>query len=166
MGLNNGILDQASVVLSKQDDLFYLDTDNDGYQLLPLNNMPRFEIGIIFSGFVDFYKERQTSMIMMHHEPSIPALQRTGVVAFDADYRVLELQEKPQEPKTHYAVPPFYIYKKEDIPLIKQSIEEGCNTDAPGSLAGYLIRKTSFHVWEMPGKRHDIGTLETYNQLK
>lgn len=119
-----------------------------------------------FSGFVEFFKEKQTSMIMMHHEPSIPALQRTGVVSFDSDYRVLELQEKPQSPKTHYAVPPFYIYKKEDIPLIKQSIEEGCNTDAPGSLAGYLIRKTPFHVWEMPGKRHDIGTLDTYNQLK
>lgn len=51
VGLNNGILDQACVVLSEQDNLLYLDTDNNDYKLLPLsNNMPPFEIGIIFSG--------------------------------------------------------------------------------------------------------------------
>ena len=51
VGLNNGILDQACVVLSKKDNLLYLDTDTNDYRLLPLaNNMPEFEIGIIFSG--------------------------------------------------------------------------------------------------------------------
>ena len=51
VGLNNGILDQACVVLSKSDNLLYLDTDTNDYQLLPLsNNMPDFEIGIVFSG--------------------------------------------------------------------------------------------------------------------
>ena len=51
IGLNNGILDQACVVLSEKNSLLYLDTDNNDYQLLPLNNkMPAFEIGIIFSG--------------------------------------------------------------------------------------------------------------------
>ena len=51
VGLNNGILDQACVVLSKKDNLLYLDTDTNDYQLLPLSNkMPEFEVGIIFSG--------------------------------------------------------------------------------------------------------------------
>lgn len=51
VGLSNGILDQACVVLSEQDNLLYLDTDNTDYKLLPLNHyMPDFKIGIIFSG--------------------------------------------------------------------------------------------------------------------
>ena len=51
VGLNNGILDQASVVLSEKDNLLYLDTDTNDYSLLPLSNeMPAFEVGIIFSG--------------------------------------------------------------------------------------------------------------------
>jgi len=51
VGLNNGILDQACVVLSEKDNLLYLDTDTNDYQLLPLTkSMPEFEIGIIFSG--------------------------------------------------------------------------------------------------------------------
>ena len=51
VGLNNGILDQASVVLSEKDNLLYLDTDTNDYCLLPLSHeMPAFEIGIVFSG--------------------------------------------------------------------------------------------------------------------
>ncbi len=51
VGLNNGILDQASVVLSEKDNLLYLDTDNNDYRLLPTSHdMPAFEVGIIFSG--------------------------------------------------------------------------------------------------------------------
>jgi Galactokinase len=51
VGLNNGILDQSCVVLSEKESLLYLDTDNEDYKLLPMNNaMPPFELGIIFSG--------------------------------------------------------------------------------------------------------------------
>lgn len=51
VGLNNWILDQSCVVLCEKDNLLYLDTDTTDYQLYPLaNNMPEFEIGIIFSG--------------------------------------------------------------------------------------------------------------------
>lgn len=51
VGLNNGILDQACVVLSEKDNLLYLDTDTNEYQLLPVHQeMPPFEIGIFFSG--------------------------------------------------------------------------------------------------------------------
>ncbi len=51
IGLNNGILDQACVVLGKENHLLYLDTDNNDFQLLPSkNSMPAFELGIVFSG--------------------------------------------------------------------------------------------------------------------
>jgi len=51
VGLNNGILDQACVVLSEKDNLLYLDTDTNDYQLLPkANDMSEFEVGVIFSG--------------------------------------------------------------------------------------------------------------------
>ncbi|MDR1652563.1 MAG: galactokinase [Prevotellaceae bacterium] len=51
VGLNNGVLDQACVTLSKKNHLLYFDTDNNNYRLLPKNaEMPEFEIGIFFSG--------------------------------------------------------------------------------------------------------------------
>ena len=117
-------------------------------------------------GFVEEFKKKGTSMIMCHYEPEIYKLQRTGVIEVDGDMKVLQMQEKPQEPVSHWAVPPFYIYRREDLPLIKGAIEGGCGFDAPGNLAHYLVDRTEIHAWKMPAGRFDIGSLDTYEQAK
>ena len=51
IGLNNGILDQACIVLGRKDGLLFLDCDSNEYRIIKRNpNMPEFEIGIFFSG--------------------------------------------------------------------------------------------------------------------
>ena len=117
-------------------------------------------------GFVEEFKKKGTSMIMCHYEPEIYKLQRTGVIEVDDGMKVLQMQEKPQEPVSHWAVPPFYIYRREDLPLIKGAIEGGCGFDAPGNLAHYLVDRTEIHAWKMPAGRFDIGSLDTYEQAK
>lgn len=119
-----------------------------------------------FRGFVEAFKEKNTSMIMCHHEPEIYKLQRTGVIEVDDDMKVLQMQEKPEVPVSHWAVPPFYIYRKEDLPLVRGSIAHGCGSDAPGNLAHYLADRTTLHAWPMPGGRFDIGSLDTYEEAK
>ena len=119
-----------------------------------------------FRGFVDAFHQRGTSMIMCHHEPEIYKLQRTGVIEVDAQMRVLQMQEKPEVPVSHWAVPPFYIYRKEDLPLILTALSNGCGSDAPGNLAHYLVDRTPVHAWPMPGTRFDIGSLDTYEEAR
>lgn len=75
-------------------------------------------------------------------------------------------EEKPKEPKGNHAVPPFYFYKKEDISRIKEALEDGCNSDAPGSFAAWLSGKVPMYAYVMPGKRYDIGDLESYERVK
>lgn len=115
-----------------------------------------------FQEFVDFAREKGTSCIMCHEQPSIEKLQRTGVVELDADMRVLGMEEKPQVPKSHWAVPPFYIYLKKDLPLVRESVANGCGKDAPGNLAHYMVENTTMHAWPMSAGRFDIGSLDTY----
>ena len=119
-----------------------------------------------FKGFVEEFHRKGTSMIMCHHEPELYKLQRTGVIEVDADMRVLQMQEKPQVPVSHWAVPPFYIYRREDLDLVRHAVENGCGADAPGNLAHYLVDKTTLHAWPMPGGRFDIGSLDTYEEAK
>ena len=119
-----------------------------------------------FSEFVDFAKQKETSCIMCHEQPSIEKLQRTGVVELDPDMRVLGMEEKPQVPKSHWAVPPFYIYLKKDLDLVRHSVENGCGKDAPGNLAHYMVEHTTMHAWPMSGGRFDIGSLDTYYEAK
>lgn len=115
-----------------------------------------------FQEFVDFAKSKQTSCIMCHEQPSVEKLQRTGVVVLDANNRVLNMEEKPSQPKSTWAVPPFYIYLKKDMPLVKSSVANGCGNDAPGNLAHYMVDNTTMHAWPMSAGRFDIGSLDTY----
>ena len=115
-----------------------------------------------FQEFVDFAKQKGTSCIMCHEQPSIEKLQRTGVVELDENNRVLGMEEKPQVPKSHWAVPPFYIYMKKDLDLVRHSVENGCGKDAPGNLAHYMVDRTPMHAWPMTAGRFDIGSLDTY----
>ena len=115
-----------------------------------------------FQEFVDFAKAKGTSCIMCHRQDDVEKLRRTGVVELDADCRVLGMEEKPQQPKSHWAVPPFYIYRKEDLELVRHSVENGCGKDAPGNLAHYMVEHTVMHAWEMTAGRFDIGSLDTY----
>jgi len=115
-----------------------------------------------FQEFVDFAKGKQTSCIMCHEQPCIEKLQRTGVIVVDEQMKVLNMEEKPQEPKSHWAVPPFYIYMRKDLDLVRHSVENGCGKDAPGNLAHYMVDHTTMHAWQMTAGRFDIGSLDTY----
>ena len=131
---------------------------NDDILVLAADNLLDFSL----KGFVEEFHRKGTSMIMCHHEPEIYKLQRTGVIEVDDQMKVLQMQEKPEVPVSHWAVPPFYIYLKEDIPLILTALSNGCGSDAPGNLAHYLVDRTPLHAWPMPGTRFDIGSLDTY----
>ena len=51
IGLNNGLLDQACIALGKKDGLLFLDCDSNDWRIIKRNaDMPKFEIGIFFSG--------------------------------------------------------------------------------------------------------------------
>lgn len=131
---------------------------NDDMLVVAADNLLFFS----FQEFVDFAKEKGTSCIMCHEQPSTEKLQRTGVVVLDENNRVLNMEEKPQCPKSHWAVPPFYIYMRHDLELIRHAVENGCGKDAPGNLAHYMVDNTVMHAWQMSAGRFDIGSLDTY----
>jgi len=45
--------------------------------------------------------------------------ERYGVVDFDSDGKVLSIEEKPKQPKSHYAVPGLYLYDGKIVSVAK-----------------------------------------------
>ena len=105
---------------------------NDDILVVAADNLLFFS----FSEFVDFAKSKATSCIMCH--------------------------EEPQAPKSHWAVPPFYIYLKKDLELVRYSVANSCGKDTPSNLAHYMVDNTEIHAWKMSASRFDIGSLDTY----
>lgn len=116
--------------------------------------------------FISYAQEKQTSCIMRYYEEQEKKLQKCGVLEIDENDLVIGMEEKPAQPKSHWCCPPFYYYTNADAKLIGKGIENGCGTDAPGSYAAWLCQQSKVHAMEMPGKRYDVGNLESYTKIK
>lgn len=115
--------------------------------------------------FVRFCQEKQASCVMRYWENNVLTLPKRGVLELEGD-RVLSMEEKPSNPKTQWSCPPFYYYTREDSKKISAAIADGCGTDAPGSFISWLLTQSPVYAFEMPGKRYDIGNLESYAQVQ
>lgn len=119
-----------------------------------------------FAGFLDFANEKGTSCVMCHEENDPAKQQRTAIITKNVNDLITSYEEKPKEPKGHHAVPPFYFYRAQDVARIPEALEKGCNADAPGSFAAWLSKQTPVHAYEMPGRRYDIGNMESYRWVQ
>ena len=135
---------------------------NDDTMVIAGDNVLDFSLNT----FIDYFKSNgNNTSIMRYYEPRTEKIKKSANVTFDETDKVTCMLEKPQEPKSNWCVPPFYIYSKKDIPMVKKAIESGCNIDAPGSFISWLYDKNPIYTMEMPGKRYDIGNLESYNDV-
>lgn len=116
--------------------------------------------------FIQYAKSKNTSCVMRYYEADDKKLLKTGVVTIDDNDKILNMTEKSPTPATHWCCPPFYYYTREDAMLVQKGIDSGCGTDAPGSYIAWLCKQVTIHAMEMPGKRYDIGNLESYEQVK
>ena len=164
MVLDDGSVDNEHRIGAVKDIEFAIEKAgiNDDTLILAGDNVLDFSL----SSFIEYGKAKGTSCIMRHRETDKARLRKTGVVVIDQSDLVLSMQEKPKEPKSEWAVPPFYYYVKEDLPLIKEGIENGCGTDAPGSFVSYLAERRPVHAFLMPGKRFDVGSIEGYEKIR
>ena len=142
----------AIETLSLDDDLFVIAGDN--------------VLDFSLCSFLDYYKVKNASCVMRYFEADKKRLTKSGVLKVGDDDLVTEMVEKSPNPPSNYCCPPFYIYAKDDVPKVRDAIIEGCNTDAPGSFISWLCQKSPVYAMEMPGKRYDIGNLESYEQVQ
>lgn len=135
---------------------------NDDLLVIAGDNLLDFSL----SSFISYQKAKNSTCIMRYSEPDESKLHKTGVVEIDENDRVLSMEEKPAVPKSNWCSPPFYIYKAADVRLVKKGIESGCGVDAPGSFIAWLSTVTGVYAYKMPGRRYDIGNLESYERAK
>ena len=116
--------------------------------------------------FINYAKEKKTSAVMRYFEADRKRLTKSGVLKIGENDIIVDMTEKPAEPESNWCCPPFYFYTREDAKKVQRALDEGAGADAPGSFIAWLCHDTSVHAMEMPGKRYDIGNLESYEKVQ
>ena len=74
----------------------------------------------IFYGKLDFYRDAlaiKRGACIFGYQVRDP--ERYGVVEFDTNGRAISLEEKPKQPKSHFAVPGLYVYDERVVELCR-----------------------------------------------
>lgn len=116
--------------------------------------------------FVDAFKAQKRDMLLAGYIPDVETLRRFAVAELDDTGRVLSLEEKPNEPKSHTGIYALYLYKKETLPMIKKYLEAGGNPDSPGRFPEWLCAQGyELGGYTFSGECVDIGTHESYREI-
>jgi len=87
-----------------------------------------------------------------------------GVVSLSDNNQILELQEKPEIPKSSLIAVGIYLIPKEKLDLIHNYLDEGNTPDEPGYFIRWLCQKDRVYGIPLTGKWFDIGSIESYHR--
>ena len=118
--------------------------------------------------YYDFAIERQEDCACAKEFNNKPEdfFNRFAIALVDKNNKLIDLEEKPKEPKSNLVVYANYIYKKHTLPLIKEYLDEGNIPDAPGFFLQWLYKKHDVYIYKINGDCYDIGTPDAYNQIQ
>jgi glucose-1-phosphate thymidylyltransferase len=101
----------------------------------------------IFYGKLDFFREAlaiKTGACVFGYQVRDP--ERYGVVEFDDKGRVISLEEKPKQPKSHFAVPGLYVYDERVVDICKSLRPSARGELEITDLNLVYLRKNELHV--------------------
>lgn len=116
----------------------------------------------------DYYNEFKKlgkDMILTKELSDIDDLKRMANVITDNSGKVIDMVEKPENPKSNLAAFASYIYTKNTIPMIKKYLNDGNNPDAPGFFPSWLCKYKDVYAYNFIGECYDIGTPKSYEEV-
>jgi glucose-1-phosphate thymidylyltransferase len=113
----------------------------------------------------DFYRKTGCDTLTGKELDDIEKLKAFAVALLAPDGKVLDLVEKPSEPKSNIAIYATYFFRKDTVPLFEKYLNEGNNSDLIGAFPQWLHKLKSVYVYKMNGDCYDIGTIEMYEEM-
>ncbi|MWV64369.1 NTP transferase domain-containing protein [Halorubrum sp. JWXQ-INN 858] len=132
------------------------DVDDD-LMVVAGDNLISFDLG----EFADFFEEKGTPSLVAYDVGSKERAKSYGLVDLDGD-RVVDFQEKPDDPKTTLVSIACYAFPAETLPDLSAYLEEGENPDEPGWFLQWLQGRQPVHAFTFDGAWYDIGTAASY----
>jgi glucose-1-phosphate thymidylyltransferase len=121
------------------------------------DNLISFDI----SDFLDFFERVNTPTLAAYDVGSRERATSYGVVDVEDD-RVVDFQEKPDDPKSTLVSIACYAFPAETLPQLDAYLAGDNNPDEPGWFIQWLYQRQPVHAFTFDGAWFDIGTPESY----
>jgi glucose-1-phosphate thymidylyltransferase len=131
-----------------EDDLLIVAGDN----LLPFD----------MAEFVDYFEKQGTASLAAYDVGSREKAKSYGLVELDDDERVVDFQEKPEDPKSTLVSIGCYAFPSETLPKFDDYLADDNNPDEPGWFVQWLQNEEPVHAFSFDGAWYDIGTPASY----
>jgi glucose-1-phosphate thymidylyltransferase len=129
---------------------------DDDLLVIAGDNLLEFDLG----GLVAFRRERGGSALAVHDVGSRELARKFGIVALDANERVVDFVEKPADPPSTLAATATYVFAREHVRLVRTYLHEGNPPDQPGNFVAWLQRREPVYGYLFDGEWRDIGDHE------
>ncbi|ESP89393.1 sugar phosphate nucleotidyltransferase [Candidatus Halobonum tyrrellensis] len=113
------------------------------------------------SEFIDFFESKGASTLAAYDVETAERAKAYGIVDLDGD-RVVDFQEKPEDPKSTLVSIACYAYTRETLPKLETYLENGNNPDEPGWFIQWLQSREDVYAFTFDDAWFDIGTPESY----
>lgn len=114
----------------------------------------------------DLFIKSGKDMILAKTMHLLSDLQRMAVGLLDENGIIIDMEEKPKNPKSEIAFFATYFYKRETLPLILEYLNQGNPPDAPGHFPAWLYMRRPVMAHLFDGECYDIGTFESYEDVQ
>ena len=160
--INDGTTDDSNKRGAIGDIIYTLDQlgIDDDICILAGDNIFTYSINNMY----DFFREKNAPTLIAIDVPELEQRQKLAVAILDEDSRVIDMEEKPREPKSNWGIYATYFYGRDILPLFRTYIEEGNSPDAPGNFPSWLYKRMPVYAFKGDGKCIDIGTVENYEK--
>jgi glucose-1-phosphate thymidylyltransferase len=135
---------------------------NDDLSIIAGDNLFDFN----FLDYYKFFKKKNAPCVHVINTKDIKVLKACAVASLDNNRKITEIEEKPAEPKSNYAVTAIYFYPKIILKEFDKYKAEGHVMDAPGYFVTYLYKKTPVYAYEAAGDWFDVGTVESLESVR
>jgi glucose-1-phosphate thymidylyltransferase len=146
-------------------DIQFADLDDDAL-IVAGDNLFDYEI----ADLVRFWQSRDGSAVAVHDVGTKELAKKYGVIDVDADGRIVDFAEKPEEPASTLVATATYVYTRAHLRLVDTYLAEGNPPDQPGHLVAWLHRREPVYAYRFVGGWYDVGDLgqllEADNRLR
>lgn len=115
--------------------------------------------------FMEFAGARDDGVSVALYDIGSKILARKyGVVELDERNRVVDFEEKPQDPKSTLVSTGIYYFPKNKLPFIRKYVKMQSKLDAPGYYIGWLSKEDKVYGFRFLEDWYDIGDIESYKE--